>query len=72
MSYLVTLITKAIDITFNGYQPVWLRYWRGDISRFFLQKTSFVLVSRSYLECIFMNTFSDCIGREQIYIAYYS
>ena len=68
MSYLVTLITKAIDITSNGYQPLWLRYWRGDISSFFLQKTSFVLVSRSYLESIF----SDCIGREQIYIAYYS
>ena len=34
-SYLVTLITKAIDTTSNSYQPLWLRCWRGDISSFF-------------------------------------
>ena len=36
-SYLVTLITKAIDTTSNSYQPSWLRCWRGDIFSLFLQ-----------------------------------
>ena len=38
-SYLVKLITKAIDTTSNSYQPLWLRCWRGDISSFFYIKT---------------------------------
>ena len=37
-SYLLTLITKAIDTTSNSYQPLWLRCWRGEISSFFTKK----------------------------------
>ena len=47
MSYVVTLITKAIDTTSNRYQPLWLRCWRGDISIFFTKK----LNSSSYNDC---------------------
>ena len=36
-SYLVTLITKAIDTTSNSYQPLWLRCWRH-IQVFFTKK----------------------------------
>ena len=38
-SYLVTLITKAINTASNSYKPLWLRCWRGDISSFFYKKT---------------------------------
>ena len=49
-SFLVTLITKAIDTTSNSYQPLWLRCWRGDISSFFLHKNS-SKNSSSYVSC---------------------
>ena len=39
MSYLVTFISKAFDTTFNSYQPLWLRCWKGDISSFSYKKT---------------------------------
>ena len=38
-SYLVTLITKAIDTTSISHKTLWLRCWRGDISIFFYKKT---------------------------------
>ena len=37
-SYLITLITKAIDTTSISYQPLWLCCWRGDISSFLFTK----------------------------------
>ena len=37
-SYLVTLITKAINTTSNSYQPLWLRCWRETYPVFFTKK----------------------------------
>ena len=41
---LITLITKAIDTTSMSYQPLWLCYWRGDISIFLFTKIETFLV----------------------------
>ena len=53
-SHLVTLITKAIDTTYNSYQPLWLRCWRGDITTFFTKKldSSSLFYLRSVMDII--------------------
>ena len=56
MSYLVTLITKAIDTTSNSYQPLWLRCWKGDIFSFFtktLDSSSYIWAIPKYTELLF-------------------